>query len=123
MHTFFHGWRRKTGVVTLVMSCALAGLWMRSRVVVDRYSIQYSEQRFFAIESRWGEIGWQDFSAALAPVAGWTSYNSVPGPSRDHGGLAFNMIPYWSITGPLIVISSYLILWKRRKVEAGPIQS
>ncbi|HEY4258663.1 MAG TPA: hypothetical protein VGM98_00830 [Schlesneria sp.] len=30
MHTFFHGWRRKAGVVALVMSCALMGGWLNS---------------------------------------------------------------------------------------------
>jgi hypothetical protein len=35
MHTFFHGWRRKTGVVALGLACVVMGLWIRSRGVVD----------------------------------------------------------------------------------------
>jgi hypothetical protein len=35
MHTFFHGWRRKVGVATLVMACLMMGLWMRSRFILD----------------------------------------------------------------------------------------
>ena len=31
MWSFFHGWRRKAGVITLVMACAIMGLWVRSR--------------------------------------------------------------------------------------------
>ncbi|HEY4260622.1 MAG TPA: hypothetical protein VGM98_10690 [Schlesneria sp.] len=115
MREVFPSWRRITGCVTLLLACAFMGMWMRSRVAVDRYSIWYSENRFFAFESRWGEIGWQDFNAAIAPEAGWTSYNSLPGLSRDHGGLAFNMIPYWSVVCPLAMLSVYLLLWKPRE--------
>lgn len=35
MHTFFHGWRRKAGVFTLVMALAMMGLWVRSTVKFD----------------------------------------------------------------------------------------
>lgn len=36
MRTFFHGWRRMLGCLTLVMACLLMGVWMRSRVVTDQ---------------------------------------------------------------------------------------
>lgn len=36
MLTFFHGWRRKTGCITLVMACALCPLWFRSLTRFDR---------------------------------------------------------------------------------------
>ena len=35
MREFFHGWRRKVGCVTLLIACALAGMWMRSLVYSD----------------------------------------------------------------------------------------
>lgn len=35
MHTFFQGWRRKAGLVLLVMACAMFGLWCRSLWIVD----------------------------------------------------------------------------------------
>ena len=35
MLIFFHGWRRKLGVVTLVIAFAFTGGWMRSPVVTD----------------------------------------------------------------------------------------
>lgn len=38
MHTFFHGWRRKTGMVTLVMACVFMGAWVRGHFIVDRLS-------------------------------------------------------------------------------------
>ena len=30
MHTYFHGWRRKAGVVTLGLACVVTTLWVRS---------------------------------------------------------------------------------------------
>jgi hypothetical protein len=39
MHTFFYGWRRKVGVVTLVMACVFMGVWIRSRVAPDTITI------------------------------------------------------------------------------------
>jgi hypothetical protein len=35
MREFFRGWRRRAGVAALVMACAFAGMWLRSRVIVD----------------------------------------------------------------------------------------
>ena len=32
---FFHGWRRKLGVVTLVLACVFMGGWMRSQFQFD----------------------------------------------------------------------------------------
>ncbi len=36
MREFFKGWRRKTGLVTLVLACMVMGIWLRSRLVVDQ---------------------------------------------------------------------------------------
>jgi hypothetical protein len=38
MREFFHGWRRKVGVLTLVMALAFAGAWLRGHRVKDVYS-------------------------------------------------------------------------------------
>lgn len=35
MREFFRGWRRKAGCVTLLMACAVLGLWMRGRIYSD----------------------------------------------------------------------------------------
>jgi hypothetical protein len=35
MHTFFHGWRRKAGVVTLVIALVFIGGWIRSMSLLD----------------------------------------------------------------------------------------
>lgn len=35
MHSFFHGWQRRAGYVTLVMANLCIGGWIRSLVVSD----------------------------------------------------------------------------------------
>jgi hypothetical protein len=35
MRTSFHGWRRKTGVVSLLMACVLMAAWVRSQTTID----------------------------------------------------------------------------------------
>jgi hypothetical protein len=40
MHTFFHGWRRKAGVATLVMALAFTAGWVRSFYLVDVVKFQ-----------------------------------------------------------------------------------
>ena len=37
MREFFRGWKRKLGVVTLVMACVLTAGWVRSQSLVDDY--------------------------------------------------------------------------------------
>ena len=39
MREFFREWKRKIGVVTLVMACTLAVIWMRSLIVPDTIQI------------------------------------------------------------------------------------
>jgi hypothetical protein len=39
MHTFFHGWRRKAGCVALLIACAMAGMWIRSRVRYEYFIV------------------------------------------------------------------------------------
>ncbi|HEY4261032.1 MAG TPA: hypothetical protein VGM98_12760 [Schlesneria sp.] len=59
MHTFFHGWRRKLGVVTLVMACVCFGLWVRGHSTFDRVTIaardSYSVFHFSSTTS--GDLG------------------------------------------------------------------
>jgi hypothetical protein len=51
---FFKCWRRKTGCVTLVMSCMMAAGWARSQVAVDRLciSINRSVYVILSMDSR-----------------------------------------------------------------------
>jgi hypothetical protein len=55
MHTFFHGWRRKAGVATLVMALALMGGWLRSYARWDFVQVNGQPWRY-AIESAVGNL-------------------------------------------------------------------
>jgi hypothetical protein len=62
MHTFFHGWRRKAGVVTLVMALILMVAWVRSLMICDtivaprRGTLQFVQS--FVGTVRWGRHSW-----------------------------------------------------------------
>ncbi|MDB5347258.1 MAG: hypothetical protein JWP89_5635 [Schlesneria sp.] len=57
MRIFFHGWRRKAGVVTLVMALALMGLSVRSRVLDDKIIWTVNGWKYL-IHSERGVISW-----------------------------------------------------------------
>ena len=57
MRELFHGWRRKMGAVTLLMACAFAGLWVRSTVVIDVFTISYEQRRYQWRTSDYGISG------------------------------------------------------------------
>jgi hypothetical protein len=39
MHDFFRGWRRKAGVITLVIACAFLVTWLRSLAMQDHLAV------------------------------------------------------------------------------------
>ena len=53
MGEFFRGWKRKVGVLTLVMACLLMGSWMRSRIGWDALEFFRGS---FAIQSDNGHL-------------------------------------------------------------------
>lgn len=46
MSEFFKGWRRKMGVMTLVMACVFAVLWARSQIICDMVSIHLHDVEY-----------------------------------------------------------------------------
>ena len=44
MHTFFHGWRRKTGCVTLALGCVMLCGWARSCANIDSIQIPVTKR-------------------------------------------------------------------------------
>jgi hypothetical protein len=77
MKEFFHGWRRKAGVVTLVGALAFMVLWIRGIVVTEMFctgtgnGLMYHSLVLGRNGIRWernqsdGELGWME---------GWTSH-------------------------------------------------
>jgi hypothetical protein len=63
MGDFFHGWRRKTGGVTLLMALAFMAGWVRSFTVGDDFKFTSGFGHYFLLTSYSGEIqllGWED---------------------------------------------------------------
>jgi hypothetical protein len=139
MHTFFHGWRRKIGGVTLVMALALMGAWIRGQYIDDifgyslfghRHVISSSTDRFHFYQ--WNEA---NLEMAVAnqhlPTIQW---GETPNPLDFPGMMKWFLyaevtravvaapdqiwsceVPYWSSVLPLTLLSAYLILWQPRK--------
>ena len=51
MREFFRGWKRKLGVVSLVMACVFMAGWVRSSLLTDRFAIITPAQCGFVIFS------------------------------------------------------------------------
>lgn len=106
MHTFFHGWRRKAGVVTLVLALAVLVAWMRSQFVTDTYDLfeYHAGSRLLVLESR---SGW-------LLIIKFRLFPNAVGPASlvQDGGVGIN---YFLMITPLTLLSAFLILWKPRK--------
>ena len=70
MGELFKGWRRKLGCVTLVMACAMMGMWFRSKFIEESAGIFVGGRRY-AIFSANGELG---FIFAATERMGFWSY-------------------------------------------------
>ncbi|MDB5345085.1 MAG: hypothetical protein JWP89_3462 [Schlesneria sp.] len=104
MQEFFHGWRRKTGAVTLAMACAISSVWIHSYFADDTLTIVATGGQH-DLSSINGEFRWRAFSSTgLFPLFG----------QRFDESLDLS-VSYWPVTVALWTISAYLILWKPRK--------
>lgn len=122
MNTYFRGWRRKLGVVTLLLACVFAAAWVRSLRVDDRYFIRGvpdGEWEYFV--STEGEIGWINVNMGLdlgisegadiqlVDLFGFPAGNRIRNNDRVTKLL---IIPYWSFVIPPTVFSAWLLLGK-----------
>lgn len=95
MREFLRGWRRRIGVLALVLACAFMGGWVRS----------YSEDDGFYFAGARLES-----SAGIIERSLKTAGNSQNGSFQDN--TVFWRVPYWSIVFPLTFLSAYLLLRK-----------
>lgn len=104
MHAFFHGWRRKTGMVTLVMAGPFVVGW------VYGHSLAPNSEGGIGVNVEFKSPGiaieCTEFGYAPQSLESYTSHLRV---------LAELFVPYWAIAVPLTLLSAYLILWKPRK--------
>lgn len=126
MHNVFRGWRRKTGVVTLVMALAFVGGWIRSLSVTDSCQFPVRNRWHVGFVSHGGRFscGWADLKGAMrndwrsvdthGPIAIRVRslyFDFTEGKAPYSGGTAAQlMISYWSMTLPLTLFSAFLLL-------------
>ncbi|WP_157605441.1 hypothetical protein [Schlesneria paludicola] len=138
MREFFTGWKRKVGILTLVMACVFAGGWVRSTLVGDFLTKSEMEVisisgvfiiRFAgsdapvtmayesAILDRAGSgLGYDDEWDSLQFGFGRRTFpvmRIVNGVRSESTTVDFR-IPYWSIVVPLTLLSIWLLLSKPR---------
>jgi len=147
--SFFHGWRRKIGVVTLLMACVLMAGWVRSLFFADsvtirgRMSLDYNR-----VSSAGSNIVWLQASGfggrprqKSEPILIWR-HNALPANNVrlvapkfkwKFAGFAFQerpmsqeavfktlFVPYWSIVIPLTLLAAWLLLSKPRVSKPTP---
>lgn len=149
MREFFQGWRRKTGVVALVMACGLMGMWMRSRVIRDEVRIRKDDQNFYFFHSNQSQLSWarireqhpfqftfntihfaadsdgRDLFNSDAFKWHWQACGFEFGEYSYLGtdiDIEFWRVSYWSLAIPLTLLSGYLLLWKPQTRESEPVK-
>ncbi len=125
MREIFHGWRRKAGVATLVMACAVMGMWVRSLYCRDVFYVGSTWGSFHLRSTDGGfktEGGFNKLDR-LDPQIGWIfeweTYGFRP---LTYVFGDYNTVDYGGIAIPLTLLSAYLILWKPRQQDSRPPQ-
>lgn len=122
MYTFFHGWRRKAGVVTLMMALASMAAWIKSGTAGDVVHVS-TPRHYHMLFSAAGRLYWWSMTneSGVCRVL-WhdeiTADELVSVLDKDRltfesqASLHFRerSFAYSNLTIPLTVISVYLIL-------------
>ena len=121
MLEFFHGWRRKAGVASLVMACVVMGMWLRSCAVSDLFRVASRDHVISAelcrgeasiwliqAENDFQALSWEaEYLESYATrdlfVLKWPEYHLVLGARTI-------IIPHWQLVACLILFSAYLLL-------------
>ena len=141
MGDFIKGWRRKTGLLTLMIALVFMGAWARSVSVMDAVQIRsgmYTMEHCVSVDHSlvWGRLRAEDSRSIIVfPVweaskasnldafldranlrcswrrCGFGVGEMKAGPADRH---TIWVIPYWVIVIPLTLLSAYLLLAKPR---------
>ncbi len=136
MGDFFHGWRRKLGVVALLMACLITTAWVRSLRVEDRLVFFSAKNALQSLHAWNGAVSWTSFygktesdSVVLTKAfRNWSTFPAFTGLVRyeryflwlgvfpacevSSAGMqgAMCLVSYWSIVVPLMLLSGYLLI-------------
>lgn len=152
MKEFFRGWRRKFGILTLVMACVLTSVWMVTNKFSVHFATAYIEPVQF-LTAKDGYLRWASYPGVT--ISEPVTFRVVPphqveldiiesdGFQKDlvwnwhwkWNGFEFGhsqfrsvrvwAVPFWSMVLPLTLISASLLLSKRpqaRRGEASPAE-
>ena len=125
----FRGWKRKAGLVTLVMACLFAAFWSRSLTIMDAlYTdalniVSYQEAIVIArtYKDRFSFPRWEtmdhllDLESELGPDFKWSLQFCGFGCGSFGDKACACLVPHWSITFALTLLSGYLLLSEPRK--------
>ncbi|HEY4263609.1 MAG TPA: hypothetical protein VGM98_25825 [Schlesneria sp.] len=116
--SFFHGWRRKAGLATLLMACILMVVWMRSRIIFDciHFPIGKRQITILSMEEEihcWGLTDgchrWRFETGDVSPKVSVDDIVGLVTDSKEYDSKDW-YATYRSITIPLTVLSAWLIL-------------
>ena len=146
MSEFFKGWKRKIGLLTLLMACVFMGGWVRSLTyteIVDFAKGECTTDIFYSFD---GVLVWRKVFQECPDVStSFQEWESVPSTRFVYhffmddrinwiwlwAGAGFGMqveapndcsyfcsIPYWSIVIPLTLLSGWLLISKPRQSQS-----
>ncbi len=116
MPQFFHGWRRKIGVMSLVMACAWSFVWYTGLYSPFGFQIPKTIRAGDAPPGIYYRINVAKNEVAI------NRYRFVPMGSMTSVKNAGNLtIPHWSIALPLALLSAYLLITKPRVAKPKTI--
>jgi len=118
MGSYFKPMRRKIGVVTLLMACVFAGLWIRGELIYDEFS----------------SCSWVSSSWGLIFDNGQRTIQRFGSPPENYGGNSMRVmiegedyvseiaeIPHWIVVIPLTLLSAWLMLSTPRVAKSATI--
>ncbi len=139
MGKYFHGWRRKIGLVTLLLACVFVAGWVRSIFVHDVLLFWDGTQALGLWGSqsgslvwdtndnpdvqRWTTPRWQNWIASEGvhpfdnPEIKWQWRFCGFGFASD--GMTSRIVPYWAIVIPLTLLAAWLLLSKPRPLKSA----
>lgn len=128
MGEYFRGWRRKLGLITLGLACALTLGWLRSCYKRDRIVFQ-DYTSLIGIKDRIenGKIAGLISEKQLISLTAWEAVESINNVKIGGWMMLFDhapvySVPYWQITIPITLLSAYLLLSKPRQKPSAPPQ-
>jgi hypothetical protein len=125
---FFHGWRRKVGLVTLMAACVLMMAWFRSLSIADVVTIKTQESHHNLVFAK-GKLEWSASDDGYStPRISWDSHPADKYLQdisiRARAGMSRRPtwnISYWVISLPLTLVSLLLLLSKPRHLNQKKI--